>query len=90
MILTEDKPISDEYSFRGGCYLCIEGSGVARIERYIGGSWRVLTTRTGIPMEFAGDGGVIFNSRIDCSADLKHRVVVETTAHITVDAVKGK
>jgi hypothetical protein len=79
---------SPEFDFMGDCYICIEGDGVATIERKLGG-WHALTLNDGTLMEFSGDG-VLFNGTLSCKKSLKHRVRVVTAGGIRINAVKER
>ena len=86
--LSKEDVFSPEFDFNGDCYLCIEGDGVATIERKLGG-WHAVTSSDGTPMSFTGDG-VLFNNKINCKKSIKHRIKVETATGIRITGIRER
>lgn len=87
--LTAANPVSPAFEIDGDMYICAKGEGTIKIERKIGSSFEVLTTETGVAMEFIGSG-ILFNNKVSTSKGIQHRFSSETTGEITVDLVKGR
>ena len=88
-LLTAEDPESEEFEFRGDCYICAKGSGQISILRQMGGSFEVITDDTGEPFTRIGDG-VIFNGVVTCNSKIKHKVVASTTSEILLSIVKER
>jgi len=87
--LKPEDEYSQEFQFKGDCYLSIVGEGVVTIERRVGKAFVPLTTEDGTEMTFAGEG-VIFNSVISAKKEFKHRLKVQTAKGLTVEIAKER
>lgn len=81
--LTKDDSIR-EFKVHGECYICIEGSGTAQIQRDIGNGYRALTDSNGKKLNYPANGTVMFNGTLTSNKKLPYRVVVETESEVAV------
>ncbi len=87
--LKPEDEYSQEFSFKGDCYISIVGDGIVTIERRVGKIFVPMTLQDGTEMTFAGEG-VIFNSSISANKEFKHRLKVATSSGLMVDIVKER
>jgi len=87
-VLNKENSESKEFTFKGDCCICAEGSGSIRVLRDIGGKFVPVTNDAGAPLEYASTGGVAFNGHISCG--VRSRYKIRATGNMVVTVVTEK
>lgn len=91
MKLTPQNEYSEAFQVDGEHFIFAEGNGSITIERKLNGQedFKALTHPDGSEMTFSGQG-VLFNSSINTSRAIWHRIKATTTEEIEIVLWKGR
>ena len=87
-VLNSETPETKEFTFKGDCCICAEGSGSIQVLREMENKFVPVTDQKGVPLSYAASNGVAFNGHISCNVRGKYKI--RATGEMIVTVVTEK